>query len=108
MWDLEPSLWKPINHSCNPNSWVTGLDLVARYDISPGEEITMDYATMYARDQCPKFDCQCNSKNCRKLSTGNEYLEDWFVQTYGTHVTPYVRFYQQNQRSQENGKDTKN
>lgn len=27
IWDLEPSKWRPINHSCDPNTWMQGLEV---------------------------------------------------------------------------------
>lgn len=33
-WDPNPDNWGPINHSCDPNCWVTGLNLEARKHIS--------------------------------------------------------------------------
>jgi len=91
MWDVEPDSWKPINHSCDPNSWIDGLDLVARKPISKGEEITMDYGTMYAIEQGPKFVCHCNSPLCRGGWKPDDYVQPWFTERYGNHVTDHVR-----------------
>ena len=33
-WSVDPDEWRPINHSCDPNTWLVGLDLVARRTIS--------------------------------------------------------------------------
>ena len=62
----EPEKWEPINHSCDPNTWLEGLNTFARYSvyllywykstntdsegparrrIARGEELTIDYAT---------------------------------------------------------------
>ena len=37
-----------INHFCDPNLWITDevTNLTARREINPGEEVTMDYATL--------------------------------------------------------------
>lgn len=45
MWGADPATWKPLNHSCDPNTWLHGLDLTARRGIAKGEELTIDYAT---------------------------------------------------------------
>ena len=45
MWSERPEEWKPLNHSCDPNTWLEGLNLVARRDIRRGDEITVEYAT---------------------------------------------------------------
>ena len=60
LWDDDPEAWKPINHSCDPNAWVTGLDLSARRPIRAGEEITMDYATMYTERRSAST-CHCGT-----------------------------------------------
>jgi D-alanine-D-alanine ligase len=88
-WSDNPSEWKPINHSCEPSAWLDGMNLVARRDLSPGEEITMDYATLY-NETMPAFDCACGSDACRGVIRGTDYAEP-FVARYGTHVSDYVR-----------------
>lgn len=88
-WSPEAEDWKPINHSCDPNAWLEGLDLVARRNIKPGEEITIDYATFY-NERMESFKCHCRSRKCRKVIRGTDYLED-FVERYGDHVSDYVR-----------------
>lgn len=55
-----------VNHSCDPSAYlVTGSVrplLLARRDISPGEEVTVDYnLTELAR---VKNDCRCGATNC--------------------------------------------
>jgi len=90
MWDNNPDSWKPINHSCDPNAWVVGLDLHARKKIKKGEEILMDYATMYTENPV-KFQCLCASKLCRGTWQGDDYLQSWFEERYGDHVTDFVK-----------------
>lgn len=90
MWDLNPKNWKPINHCCDPNAWVTGLDLFARRDIKKGEPITMDYATMYTYNHMT-FKCQCGAAACRGMWRGTDYQQPWFEERYGDHVTDYVK-----------------
>lgn len=91
MWDTDPSQWSPINHSCDPNAWVTGLNLMARRNIQPHEEITMDYATMYTEGTGASFQCKCGSNICRGEWKGTDYRQEWFKQIYGDHVTDHVR-----------------
>jgi len=88
-WSPEPDDWKPINHSCDPNAWLNGLDLVARRNIAAGEEIAMDYATFY-NERMDDFVCHCGTKKCRRVVRGTDYLED-FVERYGYHVSDYVK-----------------
>jgi uncharacterized protein len=60
-----------LNHSCEPNSYIykkgKKLFLKAAKDISPGEEITIDYSTVIAADDVWKMKCYCQSPNCRNL-----------------------------------------
>ena len=88
-WDPDPERWKPINHSCDPSAWLEGLDVVARRDLAPGEEITLDYATFY-NELMPSFECGCGADRCRGTIRGDDYLQP-FVEEYGDHVSDYVR-----------------
>ena len=89
MWDHEPEAWKPLNHACDPNAWLDGLNVVARRDIAEGEEITLDYATFCA-DAMQAFVCVCGSAACRGVIEGTDYLTD-AVERYGPHVSDYVQ-----------------
>jgi hypothetical protein len=64
LWDEDPGEWAPQNHSCNPNTAFSGLNLVALRDIRAGEELTIDYAAFSNPDAAP-FMCKCGSSNCR-------------------------------------------
>jgi hypothetical protein len=87
--DLDPSNWKPLNHSCDPNMMINGLQYIARRDIAYDEELTMDYATY---DPTHSFSsCWCGAVECRKTIQPNEYREEWFQKRYGTYVSPHVR-----------------
>jgi D-alanine-D-alanine ligase len=88
-WSPDPEHWKPINHSCDPNAWLEGLDLVARREIRAGEEIRIDYATFY-NERMDDFACHCGAAQCRRIIRGTDYLED-FVAAYGDHASDYVR-----------------
>jgi D-alanine-D-alanine ligase-like ATP-grasp enzyme len=88
-WSRDPEEWRPINHSCEPNAWLEGLDVLARSPIAPGEEITLDYATFY-NELMPSFECGCGADACRGTITGQDLMGD-FVARYGDHVSDYVR-----------------
>lgn len=90
MWDDRPEEWKPLNHSCDPNAWLEGLNLVARRQIEKGEAITVDYAT-FCGPSMEAFDCQCGSTQCRKVIRGTDCLEPSIIARYGDHVSDYVR-----------------
>lgn len=88
-WSRDPEEWRPINHSCEPNAWLDGLDVAARTDIAAGEQITLDYATFY-NERMPSFECACGTDACRGTIRGEDHLAD-FVARYGDHVSDYVQ-----------------
>jgi len=89
IWGRNPDDWTPIEHSCDPNAWLTGLDVTARRSIQFGEEIALDYATRY-NEQMPSFTCECAAPACRRTIRGTDYLTD-VVDRFGDHVSDYVR-----------------
>ncbi len=88
-WSDNPEEWKPINHSCDPNAWLDGLDVVARRAIAAGDEITLDYATFCA-DTMEAFACACGSPRCRGVVRGTDYLLSG-LDHYDGHFSPYVQ-----------------
>jgi D-alanine-D-alanine ligase len=90
IWSPNPEEWIPINHSCDPNAWLTGLDVTARKPIPAGEEITLDYAT-FCNEIMEPFSCNCGADDCRKLIKGTDYLLHDVRQKYGEHVSAYVK-----------------
>lgn len=89
MWSNDPEHWKPINHSCDPNAWLEGLNLTARRKIQAGEQITMDYGT-FCNESLEHFTCGCASPECRGVIRGTDYRES-FLARYDGHVSDYVR-----------------
>lgn len=89
MWSDDPAAWRPINHSCDPNTWLTGLDVVARREIAPGEELTIDYAT-FCGPGMEQFECNCGSPDCRRVITGSDYLRTEVRERYHGHVSDYI------------------
>jgi D-alanine-D-alanine ligase len=69
IWDKNPADWIPQNHSCEPNIGYRGLNICVLRDIAVGEELTVDYATIY-NEALPEFKCQCGSKKCRGVILG--------------------------------------
>jgi SET domain-containing protein len=55
-----------VNHSCRPNSFLRIIHehiiFFALRDISPGEEITLDYVNSYHPDD---YRCRCHAPGCR-------------------------------------------
>ena len=82
-----------INHSCDPNVWMTNeITLAARRDILPGEEITADLAMWWEPDDLsvPAWECHCHSPQCRKIFTSRDWRHPELHQRYGEHFLPYI------------------
>jgi D-alanine-D-alanine ligase len=88
-WSPDPEEWRPLNHSCDPNVWLEGLDLVARRTIAPGEEIRVDYAT-YGNNILAPFDCHCGAASCRGRVREDDHLGP-ALDRYGRHVSDFVK-----------------
>lgn len=67
-----------MNHSCSYN---VGFDSVGNFvtvrSIPKGEELYWDYGMGISYSKF-KLICQCGSKNCRKLITGNDWKDETF------------------------------
>jgi D-alanine-D-alanine ligase-like ATP-grasp enzyme len=87
-WSEDPEEWRPINHGCDPNAWLQGLDVVARRFIAEGEEILLDYAT-FSDERMPSFECGCGSPECRGIVRGDDHLLD-LVARYGGHISEHI------------------
>ncbi len=69
LWDDNPSVWAPQNHSCEPNTGYDGLNVITLREVKAGEELTLDYASFLDEHMQP-FHCNCGSVGCRGLITG--------------------------------------
>jgi len=90
MWSPDPDEWIPINHSYDPNAWLTGLNVTARKPIRAGEEITLDYAT-FCNEIMEPFSCNCGTNECRGLIKGTDYRSGLVKEKYGEHVSDYIK-----------------
>jgi hypothetical protein len=69
------------NHSCDPNLAIQGqIVLVAMRDISPGEELTIDWATTDDGDH--EMECRCGSAHCRGTVTGKDWMKRELQEKY--------------------------
>ncbi len=75
MWSQNPEDWRPLNHSCDPNTELLGLDLVARRPIAADEALSVDYATFCGPDMTP-FVCGCGAPGCRREISGRRAQTD--------------------------------
>lgn len=78
-----------LNHSCNPSAGLDGqITYVALRDVKKGEELAHDYAMTTDYDY--RMGCQCESKNCRKVITGEDWKRKDLQEKYGNHFAHYI------------------
>lgn len=80
-----------VNHSCDPTCGMFGATmLVARRDISAGEEITFDYAMTDSTDY-DEFPCACGSMLCRGIVSGADWRRPELWDRYADAFSPYLQ-----------------
>ena len=81
-----------MNHSCDPNVWMTdAVTLAARRSIPTGEELTVDYALFEAaEDFTAAWECACGSNVCRKQVTGRDWRRPALQERYVGHFLPLI------------------
>lgn len=83
-----------VNHSCEPTCGVRGqMELVALRDLSPGEEITYDYAMTDADNggiTCQEMKCLCGTKSCRGTITGSDWQSPELQRKYAGYFSTYM------------------
>lgn len=89
-----------FNHSCDPNLGCKGQrTIIATRPIKKGEELTADYAMIATNEPYHylpflpdyKFKCRCQSKNCRKIITGDDWKKKDLQFRYKGYFTPYLQ-----------------
>ncbi|MGW0195456.1 SET domain-containing protein-lysine N-methyltransferase [Nonomuraea sp. NPDC003201] len=76
------------NHSCDPTLWHRdATTVIARRDIDPGEELTIDYAT-HTGVEAWSMACRCDTPSCRRVVTGHDWRLSRLQAAYGTHWSP--------------------
>lgn len=80
------------NHSCDPNTWMKDeVTIIARRNINPGEELTIDYAMFVIDDNyVMSGECKCGSILCRHTITGNDWRKKDLQESYRGHFSPYL------------------
>jgi hypothetical protein len=69
------------NHSCDPNIAIQGqIVFVAMRSITPGEELTHDWATTDDGDY--ELECRCGSPRCRRVVTGKDWMKPELRERY--------------------------
>lgn len=90
---LDEAEYEPVmlflNHSCEPNVGFAGnVVLVAMRDISPGEELTTDYALFDDYDGA--MVCRCGTASCRGVIDGRDWRRPELQRRYGTYFSWYL------------------
>ncbi|MEO5951062.1 MAG: SET domain-containing protein-lysine N-methyltransferase, partial [Chloroflexia bacterium] len=81
-----------INHSCDPNIWMTdNVTVTACRDIAPGEEIRGDYAVWEGEPEYTLGPCNCGSPLCRTTITGNDWMLSELQERYKGHFLPFIK-----------------
>ena len=81
--------WRYLNHSCTPNAWLRGRELVALRDIQAHEDLTFDYNTT-EWELAEPFACHCGSATCLGTVRGFAHLSA--AQRAGLQgVAPHLR-----------------
>ena len=79
-----------LNHSCEPNVGILGQILfVAMHDITPDEELTIDYA-MFGANKEP-MPCNCQSALCRGLITDSDWRIEGLQVKYRGYFSSYIQ-----------------
>ncbi len=78
------------NHSCDPNTVMADeVTIVARRDIAPGEELTVDYALMTVHEDW-SMPCHCGAASCRGIVTGRDWRRPQLQERYPEQFSPFI------------------
>ncbi|HSX42152.1 MAG TPA: SET domain-containing protein-lysine N-methyltransferase [Candidatus Saccharimonadales bacterium] len=78
-----------FNHCCEPNMAINGqIACVALRDIHAGEELSVDYATIFNNDD--NFECSCGNPTCRHHITGRDWQKPELQQKYGNNFAWFI------------------
>ena len=81
-----------LNHSCAANvSRIGSLIFVAKREIQPGEELTIDYGPLTAGIAHWKLDCACGAPNCRKVITGFDWQKSELAKFFWTEWPSFIQ-----------------
>lgn len=81
-----------INHSCDPNCWMSdAFTIIARRPIRQREELTTDCA-LFESDEAfvSKWTCNCGSPLCRGKITGRDWRNKELQERYQNHFSPLL------------------
>jgi hypothetical protein len=97
--DTTHSIFRYINHSCEPNVAILGRKVIATRDIREGDELVMDYSLTDA-DEHWTIACNCKHASCRRDigSIFSMSLPDYLRRKHIIH-TPFRLLFEQRQQS---------
>jgi SET domain-containing protein len=81
------------NHSCDSNLWMAdAVTLIARRDIAPGDEVTVDYA-LFTSDPSWRMEqpCRCGADCCRGTVRGDNWRLPDVQARYAGHFAPFLQ-----------------
>lgn len=81
-----------LNHSCDSNlGFKNAFTLVARRDIEPGEELTLDYVLFEADESfVASWPCDCEAECCRGMLTGRDWKRVDVQARYAGYFSPLL------------------
>lgn len=81
-----------LNHSCDSNLGLkNAFTLVARRDIEPGEELTLDYVLFEADESVvASWPCVCEAECCRGMLTGRDWKRVDVQARYAGYFSPLL------------------
>jgi len=92
-WSEKFEDWMPVNHSCDPNAWLDQLAVVARRNISSGEEVCNIYLEEKASDKSSlarmvqKQPCLClNISRAKRISIIFCYMPLFLIDSYSFEI----------------------
>jgi SET domain-containing protein len=90
--EITRSLDGSMNHSCDSSAWMDDeVTLVARRDIEPGEEVTVDYGLFTTQSNWMLDNrCHCGSPHCRRTITGDDWRRKDVQERYRNHCSPFI------------------
>lgn len=84
-----------FNHSCNANAGIRGqILLVAIKEITPNEQITLDFGTVLFHPEGVKpyvLKCLCNSKHCRGTITDDDWKKEVVQKKYTGYFPIHIQ-----------------
>lgn len=79
-----------LNHSCEPNVGFAGnVVLVAMRDVTPGQELTTDYAMF--DDYDGSMTCSCGTARCRGVIDGRDWRRPELQERYRGYFSWYLQ-----------------